>query len=404
MLKRINNPAATSRAESVVWKEATFTFDTSVLLALFEVDSAVTEAFFELIESVSDRTWLADKVAEEYNCGVDNAISQRVEDANAAKNRVMGSFASAVNEVTRGDGKTPINAPGFFEIAEIVNALELKKTANSEILKHAKLYIERVKQDSEGLKNRIEKFFANSIGPGYSRSELIEKLGVIALRYKNQIPPGYKDKKGGANDHGDALIWFQLIDHAHVAKRPVIFVTNDLKEDNYDSVRNRARCEMVQEMYEETGYEFLVYSLSDFIGKAKELEYSSASEEVIAEAKEAATRIEPPPDFEYSYVPRFGTFAHSRSIPPANPYEALGRFGRKRAEIICYRVLGYDADGTGGIIAEFETLPAAQGWAQRVTELRKFDVARVQSVDEVYRIQTVGTSIGGDWRPTSDEV
>ena len=50
-------------------------------------------------------------------------------------------------------------------------------------------------------------------------------------RFKNEIPPGYKDKKKDGTECGDLILWYQILNMAKDKKLPIILVTDDKKED-----------------------------------------------------------------------------------------------------------------------------------------------------------------------------
>ncbi len=76
------------------------------------------------------------------------------------------------------------------------------------------------------------------------------------------------------NKYGDALIWFQLLDKKFWRKKKdIIFVINDSKDDwTEDNGKGKrvARRELVQEMREEAGSKFVVYTLAQFIQAARD--------------------------------------------------------------------------------------------------------------------------------------
>ncbi|WP_204277464.1 PIN-like domain-containing protein, partial [Escherichia coli] len=53
-------------------------------------------------------------------------------------------------------------------------------------------------------------------------------------RYAKKIPPGYKDAKKDAGEfdkYGDLIIWKDMIGKAKADKRPILFISDDAKED-----------------------------------------------------------------------------------------------------------------------------------------------------------------------------
>ncbi|BAZ86876.1 hypothetical protein NIES806_30930 [Dolichospermum compactum NIES-806] len=98
------------------------------------------------------------------------------------------------------------------------------------------------------------------IGNPYSDLLYIYKLSEE--RFKYSVPPGYEDakKKPVPDMYGDAILWLQLIDYAKSEKKPIIFVTDDDKEDWWLESGGKTispRPELVQEMLTEAGVKTL---------------------------------------------------------------------------------------------------------------------------------------------------
>lgn len=95
-------------------------------------------------------------------------------------------------------------------------------------------------------------------------------------RYGKKIPPGFKDikKDGDLDKFGDLIIWKDMIAKAKEEKRPIVFISDDVKEDWWWLYRGRKlgpRPELVEEFQSETeGQEFLIYEFANFLRVAAE--------------------------------------------------------------------------------------------------------------------------------------
>ena len=74
-------------------------------------------------------------------------------------------------------------------------------------------------------------------------------LDDLAYRYKNKIPPGFKDSNKPDKGVGDLLIWKTVLQIGRAIKKDLIFVTADAKGDWWTKRGNseRARLELVEE-------------------------------------------------------------------------------------------------------------------------------------------------------------
>jgi hypothetical protein len=90
-------------------------------------------------------------------------------------------------------------------------------------------------------------------------------------RYSKKIPPGYKDAKKDAGEYdkfGDLIIWKDMIAKAKADKRPVVFISDDAKEDWWWTYRGRKlgpRPELVDEFRVCSDQDFHIYEFTQFL-------------------------------------------------------------------------------------------------------------------------------------------
>ena len=94
-------------------------------------------------------------------------------------------------------------------------------------------------------------------------------------RYARKVPPGYKDvkKDGDGDKFGDLIIWRDMIEKAKADERPVIFISDDVKEDWWWLHRGRKlgpRPELVEEFATGSGQDFHIYEFMNFLRVAGE--------------------------------------------------------------------------------------------------------------------------------------
>ncbi|MBS1983495.1 MAG: DUF4935 domain-containing protein [Bdellovibrionales bacterium] len=105
-----------------------------------------------------------------------------------------------------------------------------------------------------------------------------------ASRYRNQIPPGYKDNAKDDEGIGDLLIWLTILEIGAARKQSVIFVSGDEKADWWHRSENQhlyPRYELVDEFRRAShGHSFHIVRFSRL------LELFGASANVVAELRE----------------------------------------------------------------------------------------------------------------------
>ena len=92
---------------------------------------------------------------------------------------------------------------------------------------------------------RFTKLFEDRVGPAPTHAERAEMARIAKERFELFIPPGWADadyregrwtkksKQGEAKQHpfGDFFGWSQILDRARKPPRPVVLVTDDMKDD-----------------------------------------------------------------------------------------------------------------------------------------------------------------------------
>src|SRR5207248_9390177 len=134
-------------------------------------------------------------------------------------------------------------------------------------------------------------------------------LTAAQERFDKRIPPGYKDvgEKAGERAYGDALLWEEILRHAKEAGRPVIFVTEERKEDwwlVHEGARIGPRPELIAEFAVRTEQLFWMYGTEAFLRRSSEHLKRSVSPEVATEVQEFAARRSAEESEERKAVPR----------------------------------------------------------------------------------------------------
>lgn len=120
--------------------------------------------------------------------------------------------------------------------------------------------------------DQVTKLFAGRVGKSFTEKELADIHREADDRFAKSIPPGYRDvKKEGDNKYGDFVIWREIIRHGRENERPVLFITDDLKEDwwlRFSGSTLGPQPSLVQEFLSETGQLFFMYDPRQFIDEA----------------------------------------------------------------------------------------------------------------------------------------
>ncbi|MCX5981321.1 MAG: PIN domain-containing protein [Nostocales cyanobacterium LacPavin_0920_SED1_MAG_38_18] len=276
-----------------LWNECIFSFDTNVLLNIYRYSPQTRERLFDILEKLQERIWVTHQVGYEFHKNRLTVISQQSSAYDKIgkildENLKIGKIATLQKDLEAYKKHSAI------EVQEILENIE---TALKEVIKSVKNNLQDLKQNhpdllrEDILQDKIIEILNGRIGSPYPDLLYIYKLAEE--RFKNLIPPGYKDKdnkqKSVPDIYGDAILWLQLIDYAKSEKKPIIFVTDDDKEDWWLESGGKTispRPELVQEMLTEAGVKFYMYSADRFLDYAQKFLHLSEQPEVIEEARE----------------------------------------------------------------------------------------------------------------------
>lgn len=312
-IKQIEKYNISETIEKKLFQDAIIVYDTSALLDFYYFsDDTKSQIFNNLFKKLKNRLWLPHQVEFEFLRNKTNVINKPIQAykdlISINKTQKDSGYISKIEEtISELKTKQIKNIYGLFKtftevtnsndkhpylennsITEFKKKLELLEKYIDGFDKSFSLFKDEIKNeieiriadiddfsnDDSVLKN-LNKYF--SVGEQSTYDEIIEIVKEGEIRYRNNIPPGYEDEEGkiGFQIYGDLILWKQLINKAITDKKPVIFITNDNKEDWwYFDGNNRTkqpRFELIKEINDKAGIDFWMYNSTDFLYKANNL-------------------------------------------------------------------------------------------------------------------------------------
>jgi PIN domain-containing protein len=276
----------TEREIKRIWDNGFISFDTNILLNLYRYSKETTEELLKIIQNYSDNIWLPYHTAYEFHKNRLTVINEQIK----VYEDTIKNFEKLENDIVKNVKSPHLSNPVLKKFKATIS--ETKK----DLEKRKKYFLTLLSKDT--ILTKITQIFNGKIGESFTKDEIskIEKEGEE--RFKNEIPPGYKDSKKTGNKFGDVIIWKELIRKAKNENKPFILITDDVKEDWFVRMQGQTlspRQELSQELYVETGQNFYLYTADRFLeysGKGKSL-YKKAIEEV----REARKKI-----YEYPVI------------------------------------------------------------------------------------------------------
>jgi hypothetical protein len=277
---------------SKLWRDCIFAFDANVLLNLYRYSPETRDEFLGILKDNSNRLWLPYQTALEYH-QKRLIVIQQLADAYGSIQKLLKDTQNKIEDefnTLAGRGRHPfIDETHFIEkITRTFTELE------EEILNLSKKHPDLI--DNDPVLEIVTTLFDGKVGSPYSFEQLTNVFREGEDRYKKKIPPGYRDnEKDDTNKYGDLVIWFQLIDFAKKEKHPIIFVTDDRKEDWWLKIKGRTigpRPELIQEIVLEADILFYMYSADPFLEHARQYLKRKINQKAVDEIRDIRQREE----------------------------------------------------------------------------------------------------------------
>lgn len=273
-----------------MWQECVFAFDANMLLHIYRYTPETQESFYRVLERLKDRIWVSRQAATEYyenrekviedQLKVYDDINRLLDDAYAKLEIQLAVFKRHVSVKTG-----PVLESIKSGVAKAKESLETNKQAHPDAAV------------STLLGEKITALFEGKVGDQFSTARLLEIYEEAERRFKAQIPPGYKDAKGKEypDKYGDVVGWFQLIEYAKALRKPIIFVTDDRKDDWWRKEKGQIispRPELINEIENEARVKFYMYPSEQFLRRAQEFLELEDQQAAIQEVEEVGRQDE----------------------------------------------------------------------------------------------------------------
>jgi hypothetical protein len=246
-----------------LWDTAIFVPDANVLLHCLRHPTVVRDELLRLFEVLGDALWIPYQVGLEFHrnrldveLGALDAYDALIKDQEAILEKARDRLRQLRAHPT-------INVPKELSALDMFLA-DFKARMQTARGDHPSTEIERMVE-------RLTKLLDHRVGDKWPSDKLVALKKEGEDRYAKKVPPGYKDSKKDAGEFdkfGDLIIWKEMIAKAKADKRPVIFISDDAKEDWWWIHRGRKmgpRPELIEEFRTESAQDFHIYEFSQFL-------------------------------------------------------------------------------------------------------------------------------------------
>lgn len=248
--------------------------DTNVYLRLYDYSPEFTEFAITCLDKIKTHLKIAYMTCLEYNKHYRGKY-------NNAKEKIKKYDATLLDILE--DAQAKINKE-FYRIEQyylpdmqvihknVINGLvSIKEEIKSYCENHELL----IALNEEYLKQDPIKTFWDTLTINIFKSFSFEQIYQICdegeKRFKNKVPPGFKDKeKQGIRQYGDLILWKELIEFCKVNHVNAIFVTDDVKEDWWEITNSDGNfirefhSKLTSEFNKETEMEIIAFTSQEF--------------------------------------------------------------------------------------------------------------------------------------------
>ncbi|MEY8211777.1 MAG: PIN domain-containing protein [Gammaproteobacteria bacterium] len=278
------------RSLKQVWGSCIFVFDANILLNFYRYSDSTRSEFLQLLQKIQERVWLPHRAAEEY---LNNRLSV-IDQQERSYDDTAKSINSLRSDLDNARQHPFVSQRAMKQVNKVFDLLCNELSENKEV--HTK----RISDDE--IKKSISSIFENNVGQPYSRESLEKMISDGKERYKQKIPPGFKDgTKSGDSDvftekcrkYGDLIVWNQVIDKSIETKKGIVLVTDDKKEDWWEKFKGKTvgpRPELVKEFKDRAENTFHMYQADRFLELARENLNEQVSDEIVEEIREVRRR------------------------------------------------------------------------------------------------------------------
>jgi hypothetical protein len=310
-----------------IWKSAIFVPHANILLNMYRYPEDARNQLLSVLQSVSHRLWVPHQAALEFQRNRLTIIAEQKKRFSEVRKVLEGSkLAAELESLQLKKRHSSIQPDEFISALDTRIAEFLKKL---ELLEANQLGV----TDYDPIREKLDQLLIGKIGEPFSQDEVDKIYKEGETRFKNGIPPGYRDIKketesksdvfcyGGIvyqRKFGDLVLWKQIIQKAlNNSIEAVIFLTDDEKDDWWWIVEAQGkkkigpRPELIDEIIRETARKnkyFYMYNSEQFLRYSKQYLNTSVTDESISQVREVAKDIRRTESERYSLISQISQF------------------------------------------------------------------------------------------------
>lgn len=271
-----------------LWEKCLFVPDANILLHLFRYGRKTTDEVLGTLEGLKQRVWIPYQVGLEFQRNW-RGVDQTSRDA---YDKLSKAFQTQGQKLS-----------GLFDDYARHPTI-VAKEEKEEVEKFVKQFLDRIQaskdahptfEDATAVFERLSDIIGDAVGQAPTHQQRADLVKEGKKRHEASIPPGFRDaSKGGIDAFGDYFIWQEVLEKAKVDKKPVVIITDDVKDDWWRALQGKKigpRPELIAEMKAFAGQQFYLYTLSEFLIHAKSFLKTEIDPAAIQEIKQDEVQL-----------------------------------------------------------------------------------------------------------------
>jgi len=250
-----------------LWKNCLFVFDTNTLLKMYRYSRTTVDKYFYAQNDLKKKKqlWIPYQVGYEFYENRINVISEYEK----SYDEILSIIQNAKSKIEAKSAEDKYKDHPLLDLSDIKKEMDEGLSSVEKKIEQAKeKHPKRLEKDD--VLERLCQLFRGNVGNNYDEQRLTEIKKEGKERYEKKIPPGFKDVSGkdGDKQYGDLILWYQIIDKAKESKKPIIFISNDAKEDWWlkkDGEKLMPLPQLKKEISDKAGVDFHSYTADRFL-------------------------------------------------------------------------------------------------------------------------------------------
>jgi len=259
-----------------IYTNSIIVLDTNSILNLYRYSESNRNKYFEILKKVDSRLYLTHQICKEFYKNRLIIIENRSTFKETINELIEESFSKLINLIKNSSGAEKFNsALSILKHEPTLKNLILKdlekayKNISSSISDFKQNFDINYIQTTDPILEEFVEIIKDKVSKEFTEEEKCKIYEEGEIRYENEVPPGYKDnEKGSPEKFGDLIIWNELQELSKSTKRPLLFISDDRKEDwaiKFKGYDLGPRKELIKEFNKNTSNLFYSITTTKFI-------------------------------------------------------------------------------------------------------------------------------------------